>query len=277
MEVKEILETIGYTPKEGEELTSDVLSKHINSVFINKKQLSTHPEVEALINKSVGSRFGKAETDMIKRAKEMGVEITHGEFEGKKFEEVNDAIFSRIKSVVDAKPPGKDAKEWEDKIAKIRGEADTFAKSVGEWEGKYNDLNQSIEQTKLDAVKNAAFNSGLQAVKWVNGVLDVSKKGLEYAVRSEYDFDPDGDIVYALPKSGEFKGKRVQSPKSPAKTMTVSDAIELVARRENLWSDSPHEGKPGAKPATPIIARPANANTKERKASAGFLAGMKQG
>ena len=274
MEAKDVLELIGFKAEEGKDFTAEDVSKHINKSFIHVGQIENRRDIiDPIINKAVGSRIGKLETATIKWAKDLGVEVTHGEFDGQKIEDVQESVFTKIKAVIDAKPKDTvDVKAWESKLDKVRAESDTFKNSLTDFQKKYSDLETSIVTEKTEAVKNAALQTGLSTIKWPNGTTDITKEGFKAIFHNTYGLLPEKDAVYVTAKTGENIGNRVQHPKKLDELMKVSEAMEFLAREKGLWTDSPHEGKPASRPpATSTQQRQPNPNRRERMANPAFF------
>lgn len=273
----EFLELIGFTPEEGKEPNIEDVRNHVNKTFVAIDQIGNRrdildPIIDQKVNKTVGGRLGKLQTAIIKNGKELGLEIAHSDFENKPIEEVAESIFERVKTnFEDLKKGGKTNEEYEKKIQTLTAERDTFQSSLEQSQNDFLAFKDNLEKERVKSAKKNSVDSAFNSIKWTANTPNISKTGLRATFDGTYDVEIENDTTFVVDRTS---GNRVQNPKNAAKMLTVAEAMEALARKESLWSDSPDEGKPAPKRQTPAPqTNPSAPGQREvsKRASAAFL------
>lgn len=272
MELNDVFGLIGFTPKEGEDVTPDILRAHINKSFVPVAGIESRNDIiDPIVSKQIGNRLGKMQTSLVKHGKELGLELTHSSFEGKAVEDVLEHVFGEAKTKLTELKAGKvkPNEEYEKKISALKSERDTFQASLTDIQKEFETFKSQVEREKAEAEKNSILESAFGKVKWPAGTKDVSKMGLRTLFEKEYDLETENGTAYVLSR---VSGGRVQSPTNAAAMMTAEDAVIALAKREGLWTDSPHEGEKKKAPGTSgqPPAEP-NPRARERKAHPAFF------
>jgi hypothetical protein len=144
--------------------------------------------------------------------------------------------------------PGKEVEELTTKYNEAKKLTDDLTGRLGEWENKYNTLEQTVQQREKQARIDAQWERALGGLKFNEGVTPLAVKGFHAAVREKFavDFDDEGS-PYAIDAVAK---KRVPNPNKAHDSLSLDDLVKSYAEQEKLIGGNPQGGKPVRSTAT---------------------------
>ncbi len=255
MEAQEILDLLGFTPTEGEDITIDQVREYYDKTFIPIADIPNRKDIiDPYVKAGIGQRLGSLQTKFVSSAKDLGIDINHADYKDKPIEDLLPTVFGSISEKLKAKPKG-DSKLQED-YERISKEYTDLKNEVPKFEEQINGMKTEFQNEKSNWLKSHAENEAWKKVKFASTTNDLMKVGFESKIKSTYEsiVDETGNI-YPVYKAGENKGSRVKSPTKVTEHLKWDDLLLMEAQKENLLP-APHDGK-----ATKPVANPRQQQT----------------
>jgi len=206
----------------------------------------------------VGEKTAKIKQNIIKKAREEGIEFTQKELEEKELEEVHDLIAERkagkfkteleaIKSKVGANGDEvvKDLQEKYEKAAKRASEEETLRKQLA---GELD----NYKQTALNEVKGVKVSylkaDQMSKLKLKPGLSELEKTGFESHIEKNFKFDFDDQ---GKPFVADSQGNRIRSSKKADEYKSIDEVLTETAATFKILAENPQSGKPVQPPYTP--------------------------
>jgi hypothetical protein len=202
--IAEMLDYPGDLEKDGDEL----LQAHIEKTFVAR---SLAPDDPDLIKTITGRRMGSINTALNRVAKAVSIEFSKEETEGKKIEDILDALGEKVKGNLE-----------ELKKASVAGDdkkVEKLSKAAQEWEQKYNEISAmktnvdkeleteranfqtSLKKTKIDL----AYKDALGRIQFSETASPILMKGFNSLISETYAFDIDEseNVIVKDAKTGQ--------------------------------------------------------------------------
>jgi hypothetical protein len=178
---------------------------------------------------------------------ELGLDVTHSDFDGMNFEEKLGKLTGLVKENIDSlgkKKPEAD-KELVEKLQRYETENQKFKseleKKIEEFNSYKNEVSEKERTSKIRSFETELFNS----VKYPAGTKDAMKKGLNAMFKEQYALIPDENGNFELHSKKD--NTRVYNPDKPTEPLSPQEAVKRLAKENDLWTDSPHDGKESSK------------------------------
>jgi hypothetical protein len=243
---KEALQYLGVNAEEMENI--DAFKAHVSTTYVPRDQAHKDPEIAKQI-------FGKVNNGLRTRLKGVGKELGIDA----KFDELDPADgidllaasakartaelsqqLDELKKGIGK--PGKEVEELTTKYNEAKKLADDLTGRLGDWESKYNNLEQTVQQRERQARIDAQWERAIGGLKFNEGVTPLAVKGFHAAVREKFavDFDDEG-TPYAIDAVAK---KRVPNPNKAHDSLSLDDLVKSYAEQEKLIGGNPQGGKP---------------------------------
>ena len=245
MEANEILKLIGFELPEGTELKDlqiDSVRDYIGEKFVTVNDLKNRKDlIDPFVKGEIGKRLGSIQTKLISSGKELGLEVSHTDFEGKQLEDMIPTLFSGISEKLKAtkQPDDKLSKE----IERVTTEYNQLKEAYTGKESEFNELKTGFETEKTNWIKGREEGEAWKTVAYLPTVKPFERIGFETTIKNTYDSAvSESGEVYPVYREGEKKGSRVKNPSKLTEDLKWSDLLKLEAQKAELLADA-HSGK----------------------------------
>lgn len=255
IEAKDIWQVLGFEGKI--DLAAIEKPEDFKGIFEKEFTSKSNPDKD-LVNKIVGSEYGKFRVALKRSMKEAGVEydLTEEDSKAKDFtdllkyssEKITKALTAQIDELKTKSGQGNDEKikEYEAELnkAKLRfsEEAELKSKVMKEYDefkaksaGEFKNYKKTIELSEIQK----------RALKFASSVKPLEQTGFLSYFNEKYDFDynDEGHILPVDKKTGAF----IPNPKVTGKYLTPEEVYEMEGVKANVWEKNPHQqsGQPG--------------------------------
>lgn len=257
MEAKEIINFLGLELEDPDNATIDDLKEQFHQKFTTYEDAKQDAEIG---KHHVGKRMGSATRELIRKAKDAGVEFEDGELKddngnelpveelGKKtIDKINKGYEEKIKELKESKSKTDDKK------------AQDLEKRLEEANKQWNEDKQMLEETKQELekerqdkqnqIKNFKINDQLSKIKkgvnFVDDMKPVHEKGLHQELNEKYQFDlNENDELVVTDK----EGNRLKSKEKAGEYLQPQDVIQQVAHENGLLKENNGGDKGGGQP-----------------------------
>lgn len=262
VELKDILTYLDIKAEEGKELSFEDVKTHVQTKFVPVDHLQQRQDLlDPFIKAAVGQIAGSTQTAIISNAKDLGVEVTHKDFEGRKLTEVIPEIFGKVKSALDEYKGKKPDEQLIAKLAQRETEYKTLADQFNGVKSEYDGYKQQVQFEKVSATKNLVKQQSFGAISFKTNASELEKTGFKALIENDYDLEVDENgNSFAIHKNGDKKGSRVQNPASATSFLKFDELVKMKAAELKLIAD-PREGQPARstyQQPTQQAAQPAN-------------------
>jgi hypothetical protein len=238
----------------------DGFKQAVDEKFVVRNNALEDKEIKSALT---GKIVGGAVTNIKRNAKNLGIDLEKEDFEGKKWEEINDLVFDKISESHKAK-----ISDLESKIGQSNDDA------VKEWETKYSSLEKNFKETKtlldttsteFDTYKQESakkekdfkldvyMKEGLSKLNLKPEMTQIEKVGFNTLVsqRVKLDLSDSGELLVH-----NSEGEQIKSEKETGKFKGLNEVLEEIASEAKVLKVNPEGGKAPAtpKPGTPTPA-----------------------
>lgn len=216
-ELKELAKYFGLP----EDANIDAIKGHVTEAYVSKE----------VHTKALGETHGKTTHELVKAAKDAGIEIEKSELKELDTKGVAGLIADRFKSKLAESESGKSATAAEVE-AKYKGEIEQWKKKYTDLDTRYTQLGSEFDGYKVEvdtkaknAKKSDLYKTSASKLKFGAAVDELSREGFYAKVNKKYDFDlaEDGSTLFAIDRE---TGKRVPSKTKSATDATIDEIFE---------------------------------------------------
>lgn len=246
MDTKDFFKLIGFTPKDGEDVTLDIVKNHLSDKFVHIDKIGDRTDLtDPIVNKAYGKRMKEVELELVKMAKASGLEITHSEVENKKLDEVIGIVggkfTTKIKDSKGTGKPDKDVEKLETELSDWKAKYDQMKTSVETVQNEFNTFKANVTEKEKESLINGIKSKAIESVKFGSDVNEISKKGFRAIFNEKYNFVTNDQNEVEIRNKKD--NSRVQNPDDLSKYLTASEAAERLAKEEGLLSKTGDGGK----------------------------------
>lgn len=234
VEAKELIEYLGYDPKEIENIES--FKEKFDPDFIKKSEVSKD---ETLVNSVVGKRVVSIQTALKTGAKAIGIDLEGSEIKDKKVEDIASIIFGKIgtqfKTLEGQKGQGNEeaTREWKEKYEKLEGRFNDNKKLLDSNVTELENFKSNIETEKKNYKITSTFDKAISQFKWKNGITDVEKEGFITLFNKAHKVDIDDEGVVFV---GNEKGERIKNPKKANEFKNIDDLLVDFGTEKGVYA-----------------------------------------
>jgi hypothetical protein len=261
IEVKEILEYLGYDPEKIS--TIDDLKPDFEKTFVRKSSLNEDSDV---VKSVMGRVFGSQENELKKIAKqfELDVDFDSDDYKSnKKLSEKANFILSKYQE-----KSASEVNEWkskaglgndekvktlETKYEKAKREKAELEELLSHTKGEYENLQKSsseqLKNVKIDVKRKDFYGK----IKYKSDMTDLEKEGFESKIAKNYIFDIDENDDLIIKTA---KGERIPSPKVVGTYKSPLEVLEEEATTGKIIQMNNSGGNPA-----PAAAKVITSNT----------------
>lgn len=237
MEAKEVIEYLGYDPKEIENI--DKFKEKFDPDYIKKSEALKD---DSIIKAVQGKYNGTIVTALKASARDAGIEFEDGEIKGKETVEVAKIAFSKaankIKDLESKAGAGSEdlIKEWKEKVTKLESKYNDTKKSLDTTATEFETFKGSVEQEKKNYKKTSEFERAVSSVKWKNGISDIEKEGFITVFNKNYgiDLDDEGKVYVGSFKDGKLE--RIKNPKKANEWKSIEEVLTDFAIEKGVYA-----------------------------------------
>lgn len=170
----------------------------------------------------------------------------------------NDEVKRLQKELEDAKKSKGNSKEIEDltaQLEKAHTERDEYKTLLDGQTEQFNQFKENIVQQQFEQKRDQYVNESMEVVKVKPGTPKVALIGLRSEALAEYQLTQEDDGKIAVRGKD---GKRIKHPEHANQFAELSDILIEKAKKEGIYDENPHSGKPAERRTTEPPQHPNN-------------------
>jgi hypothetical protein len=238
-ENNEILEFVGFDPEKHESIED--FKKEFSEKFITVEDAVNNEAVKKAIT---GRYFGSINTSQKRLIKDLGIELE--DLEGKKIEDINDAIAEAAKAKLEELKASSNATETEqltklqedlEKAQRVAKEEKIAKESVVM---QFEEFKAQTESTSKQAKLSNAYEEARKVVKFKQDLTDVESIGFNHKLKESFVFDFDADGVFTVT---DKNGNRIKNENKAGEFLSPSEVMQKLAAETGLNAINPTDTK----------------------------------
>lgn len=244
-ELKAVAEYLGFQPEDGKEVTIDDIKATVQKDYVAVAHIGNRKDlIDPYISQEIGKFAGSTQTALISNIKELGIEVAHSDYNGKKITEILPDVFGKIKARFDEFKTAKPDEVLQKKFEQREKEFATLSENYQKVQQDYDGYKSQVQAEKVNTAKKLIQQSAYGGINWKTNASDLEKTGFRATIESQFDIEVAEDgSHFAVYRSGDKKGSRVSNPAVANKFMTFDELVKHEATTLKLIAD-PREGNP---------------------------------
>jgi hypothetical protein len=242
-ELKAVAEYLGFKPEDGKEVTIDDIKATVQKDYVAVAHIGNRKDlIDPFISQEIGKFAGSTQTALISNIKDLGIEVAHSDYSGKKITEILPDVFGKIKARFDEFKTAKPDEVLQKKFEQREKEFSTLSEQYQKTQQEFDGYKSQVQADKINTAKKLIQQSAYGGVNWKTNASELEKTGFRATIENQYDIEVAEDgSHFAVHRIGDKKGSRVSNPSVANKFMTFDELVKHEATTLKLIAD-PREG-----------------------------------